>query len=115
MSRAVQEWSNRMVAEYTSAAVTAAVVQWMIGALMPDELLRKGLRIVGDELDHALLCEQVVLTLDPQWQPVEVELSRLQVPASPDGVVASLVDCASDIAACTKGTHGHRLMLARCI
>lgn len=92
MERAVREWRNRVVAEYTSAALTAQVVQWMIQAALPDPLLRTGLRIVGDELDHANLCEEVVLDLDPAAQALALDISRLAVPPSPDGLLASLVD-----------------------
>lgn len=53
------EWRERIAAEYTSAAVTNNLVQWLIQAGAPPDLLDLGLTIVGDELAHARLSHEV--------------------------------------------------------
>ncbi len=54
-----EEWLRRVEAEYTSAAITASYVQWLIRIGAPPELIRDGLRIVDDELEHASLSHVV--------------------------------------------------------
>lgn len=53
------EWLRRVEAEYTSCAITASFVQWLIRLGAPPELIRDGLRIVDDELEHASLSHVV--------------------------------------------------------
>lgn len=54
-----QEWLRRVEAEYHSCALTASFVQWLIRLAAPPELIRDGLRIVDDELEHATLSDAV--------------------------------------------------------
>lgn len=53
--RVAEEWLRRVEAEYTSAAITAQLVQWLIRLGASPDLIRDGLRIVDDELEHASL------------------------------------------------------------
>ncbi len=53
------EWLRRVEAEYTSCAITASFVQWLIRLAAPPALIRDGLRIVDDELEHATLSHVV--------------------------------------------------------
>ncbi len=53
--RVATEWLRRVEAEYTSAAITAELVQWLIRLGASPDLIRDGLRIVDDELEHASL------------------------------------------------------------
>jgi hypothetical protein len=54
-ARVAVEWLRRVEAEYTSAAATAELVQWLIRLGASPDLIRDGLRIVDDELEHATL------------------------------------------------------------
>ena len=49
------EWLRRVEAEYTSAAITAEMVLWLIRLGASPDLIRDALRIVDDELEHASL------------------------------------------------------------
>ena len=53
------EWRRRIVAEYGSAAITQHLVLWLIQMGASPDLVRDGLRIVGDELSHAELSREV--------------------------------------------------------
>ena len=92
MTRTHTEWRNRVMAEYTSAALTAQVLHWMIQSAMPDELLNTALRIVRDELDHAALCHECLLALGGSDLPAVVDASTLAAPPAEEGVLASLAD-----------------------
>ena len=91
-ARVVEEWRNRVAAEYRSAAITARVVHWSIQCGLPDDLLRTGLRIVGDELTHAELCHDCMVTLGVTDEPVAVPPESLAPPDAAEGAGASLVD-----------------------
>lgn len=91
-ARTLQEWRNRVAAEYRSAAITAQTVHWMIQAGFPDELLTTGLRIVQDELDHARLSHVCLEALGGEAGPVPLEVERLQHPPTEGGLLAQLVD-----------------------
>ncbi|MED5374744.1 MAG: ferritin-like domain-containing protein [Myxococcota bacterium] len=90
--RAPQEWGLRARAEYRSAAISAQLLHWLIQAGLPLELLETGRRIVGDELVHAQLCAEVVEALGSDWQPAPTETADLALPASPDGLLASILE-----------------------
>lgn len=91
-ARAIAEWRARVRAEYASAAVTAQVVHWGIVCGLPEPLLKTGLRVVGDELDHARLSHEVVVALggEPTGEGVAFEAMVLPVPA--EGLGAALID-----------------------
>ncbi len=63
------EWLRRVEAEYTSCALTASFVQWLIRLAAPPELIREGLRIVDDELEHATLSHAVAREAGCTGQP----------------------------------------------
>jgi hypothetical protein len=91
-TRASLEWRARVRAEYHSAAITAQLVQWMIVCGLPDELLRTGLRVVHDELDHARLSHEVVCAIGDDAAPEPVDLAAMCPPTSALGIGASLID-----------------------
>ena len=90
--RTLIEWRNRVAAEYRSAAVTAQAVHWMIQAGLPEHLVRVGLRIVADELDHASQSHDCLVALGGTGGAVPLEVSSMAAPVAPEGVLASLVD-----------------------
>ncbi len=55
------EWAGRLEAEYRSAAITQALVLWLLQLGASPDLVRAGLRIVDDELTHAELSRKVWL------------------------------------------------------
>ncbi len=73
------EWLRRVEAEYTSAAITAEFVQWSIRLGAPPELIRDGLRIVDDELEHATLGHAVATAAGCDARPRLVQ-ERLGLP-----------------------------------
>ncbi len=78
------EWQRRAAAEYTSCAITASFVQWLVRLGAPPELIRDGLRIVDDELEHATLSHVVAREAGCEAQPRLAEeslgLSRSDAP-----------------------------------
>ena len=52
------EWSARIAAEYTSAAITQHLVLWLMQLGAPPDLLSAGLLIVADELEHSRLSHE---------------------------------------------------------
>ncbi len=88
----LQEWRNRVAAEYRSAALAAQILHWMIQAGFPDELLDTALRIVRDELDHAALSHDCLRAVGGEDEPVPLDVNALQHPPSDEGVLAQLVD-----------------------
>lgn len=55
LARVRDEWGRRVVAEYTSAALTSALVCWLVEIGASVDLVRMAHRIVADELEHAEL------------------------------------------------------------
>jgi hypothetical protein len=49
------EWRNRVEAEYRSAAITSNLVLWLLQLAVSPDLVRDGLQVVDDELEHAAL------------------------------------------------------------
>ena len=68
-----------MAAEYTSAAVAAQVLVWMIQRGLPPELLNVATRVVRDELDHARLSHEVLVALGGEDTPVDLPAEHLQI------------------------------------
>ena len=58
-ARVREEWRARIAAEYTSAAITQALVLWLIQAGAPPDLMEAGLAIVADELAHSRMSHEV--------------------------------------------------------
>lgn len=89
--KVVQEWKNRVQAEYTSAAITAQVLQWMIVMAMPDSLINTAMRIVRDELDHARLSHDCYIEFGGDNAPPEIHANHLVFDSAKEGVYASFV------------------------
>ena len=89
--KVVQEWKNRVQAEYTSAAITAQVLQWMIVMAMPDSLINTAMRIVRDELDHARLSHDCYIEFGGDDAPPEIHANQLVFDSSKEGVYSSFV------------------------
>ena len=68
--RVHREWSNRVAAEYRSAAITAQVLHWLISVGADDALVSTCMRIVRDELDHAQLSHDCLVALGGGGQAV---------------------------------------------
>jgi hypothetical protein len=77
------EWRRRTIAEYRSAAITTQLTLWMIQAGLSPDLLRDGLRIVDDELEHAHLSHQVLLDAGGGETAVELDRATLALPEPP--------------------------------
>jgi hypothetical protein len=86
------EWKNRVAAEYRSAAITAQLVHKAIQVGFPDELVRTGLRIVADELDHAALSHDALVALGGEDEPGTLDVAALENPTAPEGPLATLCD-----------------------
>ena len=84
------EWSRRVAAEYTSAAVAAQALAWGVAVGLPSVLLRRAARIVTDEVEHAELSHGALVALGGQEEPVDLGLSRLLVPPR-EGALADLL------------------------
>ncbi len=88
------EWLRRVEAEYTSCAITASFVQWLIRLGAPPELIRDGLRIVDDELEHATLSHVVAREAGNDERPRLVQeslgLRRSEAPLWLDALWAAV-------------------------
>ncbi|MCB9777603.1 MAG: ferritin-like domain-containing protein [Alphaproteobacteria bacterium] len=95
-ARIHQEWARRVQAEYRSAAIAARTVHLAIACGLPEGLVRTGLRVVGDELDHARLSQDTLVALGGADHPQELDVAELiGAPLAPDhGPLAALVDLA---------------------
>jgi hypothetical protein len=82
-ARVATEWLRRVEAEYTSAAITAELVQWLIRLGASPDLIRDGLRIVDDELEHASLSHACAAAAGVDERPQLVQ-ERLGLPRHPD-------------------------------
>ena len=91
MNPVAREWLRRVEAEYTSAAITAQMAQWLIRLGAPPELVRDCLRIVDDELEHASLSHAVATAAGARERPRLVQ-ERLGLPRNP--ACTLLVDAA---------------------
>lgn len=74
-----REWTRRIEAEYRSAACAQHLTLWLLQLGAPRELIDDGLRVVGDELDHAELsarvCEHAGSTVAPAIRQENLALS----------------------------------------
>lgn len=91
-TRLLQEWGNRVRAEYGSAGLAAQATHWMIRCAFPEELVQVGLRVVSDELEHARLSHAVVVAMGGDSGPMHLDIQATAAPEAPEGVLASLVD-----------------------
>ncbi|MGI8809964.1 MAG: ferritin-like domain-containing protein [Acidimicrobiales bacterium] len=73
--RVVEEWSRRTQAEYASAAIAHEVTLWLIQLGAPPDLIRDGLRVVGDELTHSELSAAVAGAAGGVERPVTINAS----------------------------------------
>lgn len=80
-----EEWLRRVEAEYTSAAVTAEFVLWLLRLAASPDLIRDGLRIVDDELEHASLSHAVATEAGNNERPrlVQESLGLTRTPGQP--------------------------------
>lgn len=82
------EWSARIAAEYTSAAVTQHLTLWLIQAGAPPDLIDAGLAIVADELAHSRLSHEVYVaaggTAAPAIERGDLGLHRTSAPLEHD-------------------------------
>ena len=89
-----EEWLRRVEAEYTSCAITASFVQWLVRLGAPPELIRDGLRVVDDELEHATLSHVVAQDAGCDARPGLVQeslgLTRNEVPLWLDALWAAV-------------------------
>jgi len=79
------EWERRIEAEYRSAAITQNLVLWLIQMGASPDLVHDGLRIVGDEMDHAELSHAVFVEAGGEGPP-RIDRGQLGLPRS-DGPV----------------------------
>ncbi len=88
------EWSRRITAEYRSAALTQNLVHWLMVMGAPDALIRDGLDIVTDELDHAVASEAIYAQAGgsdtPQMNRAELVLPRTDGPLEVDVLRATV-------------------------
>lgn len=87
------EWRARIAAEYTSAAVSNNLVQWLIQAGAPPDLLDAGLAIVGDELVHARLSHEVYVAAGGD-RPPAIEPETLVLARACDHLLDDVLDVA---------------------
>jgi hypothetical protein len=76
-----REWLRRVEAEYRSAAITQELVLWLIRIGASPDLIKDGLRIVGDELRHAELSSLVYQQGGGQ-EPPQIVRESLGLPRS---------------------------------
>jgi hypothetical protein len=76
------EWSNRVEAEYRSAALTTNLTHWLIQIGASPDLIADGLRIVTDELKHAELSHAVYVDAGGTEPPV-IDREQLGLPRNP--------------------------------
>jgi len=89
--RVGHEWLRRVEAEYTSSAITAELVLWLIRLGASPDLIRDGLVIVEDELEHAALSHAVATEAGNSDRP---QLVQERLGLSRDSAHPLLVDAA---------------------
>ncbi len=90
-ARVIDEWRNRVAAEYRSAALTAQLAHWMIVAAFSEELVHAALGVVADELEHARLSSEVLVALTGRDEAPVLDARLLSAP-SDHGLLAGLLD-----------------------
>jgi hypothetical protein len=81
-NRVKREWQLRVEAEYKSAAFAHNLVLWIIQLGLSPDLIRDGLRVVEDELEHAEMSHEVHVAAGGQGLPV-LDRTGLGVPRNP--------------------------------
>lgn len=66
----VAEWLRRVEEEYRSAAITQHLTLWLLQLAVSPDLIRAGLAIVDDELEHATLAHRVYVEAGGTGAPV---------------------------------------------
>lgn len=61
MDRIKTFWRSQVKAEYASAAISAEFAQWLLRVGASPDLVKQCLDIAKDEVDHSVLCHQVLL------------------------------------------------------
>lgn len=88
----VLEWGRRTEVEYRSAAITQTFVLWLIQVGASPDLVRAGLRIVEDEIDHAALSHEVYVaaggTSPPVLDRAELRLEAISADLETDVLLA---------------------------
>jgi hypothetical protein len=79
--RVRDEWRARIAAEYTSAAITQHLVLWLIQSGAPPDLIEAGLVIVGDELAHSRMSNDVYVAAGGA-EPPALDRAQLELPRS---------------------------------
>ncbi len=92
-ARVRHEWNARIVAEYTSAAITHHLVLWLIQAGAPPELIDAGLAIVADELAHSRMSHAVYVAAGGTEPPAIVR-EHLGLPRRSDRLEDDLLEVA---------------------
>jgi hypothetical protein len=102
---ALSNWRERMLSEHVSARVFAALVPKLLGAGVAHRHLLAVSAMIGQELDHALLCARVVTALGGEARvPLPAALAAMPVheDASPlEGVLRDVISisCCSETVA----------------
>jgi hypothetical protein len=83
--RVREEWRRRVVAEYTSAAIAQQISLWLTRVGASPDLVKRGLRVARDELEHAALSRRVVLAAggDPSVAIDRAALALRRTPGAP--------------------------------
>jgi hypothetical protein len=88
--RVRREWSLRVVAEYTSAAVTSHLTWWLVQLGTSPDLIEAALDITRDELEHARLAHRVCIEAGAPQRAV-IPGEQLSLPRSKDPLLADVV------------------------
>lgn len=98
--RAGREWQRRAQAEYASAALAADLLHrlFMLGA-SPDVLI-EGHKVVGEELDHAVLCHGIAARLGSE--ATAVDATTLRISQRDGGELETALAFAIDFFCCSE-------------
>lgn len=98
--RARREWLRRAQAEYASAALAADLLHrlFLLGA-SPDVLI-EGHKVVGEELDHAVLCHGIAARLGAS--PTAIDAAQLRIPRYEGGELEQAIAFAVDFFCCSE-------------
>jgi hypothetical protein len=89
--RARLEWTNRVIAEYRSAATAARTLHLGIACGLPSELLAVAARIVTDEVAHAEISHATLVAIGGSEHPVALDVADLLLTTA-DPPLAELTD-----------------------
>lgn len=91
MDRITHFWRSQVKAEYGSAAISAEFSQWLLQVGASPDLVKQCLDIAKDEVDHALLCHQVLLAAG-DTDPVSFADSTLHMLSHHDDLRKNVLD-----------------------